>query len=68
MPDNESLQDLGLEEYKYGFVDEEKHIFRTQKGLSEEVVRQISAQKNEPEWMLKFRLKGLEIYNSKPMP
>ncbi len=68
MPENETLQDLGLDEYKYGFVDEEKHVFRTQPGLSEEVVRQVSAQKNEPEWMLEFRLKGLEIYNSKPMP
>ena len=68
MPENETLQDLGLDEYKYGFVDEEKHVFRTQPGLSEDVVRQVSAQKNEPEWMLAFRLKGLEIYNSKPMP
>ena len=68
MPENETLQDLGLDEYKYGFVDEEKHVFRTQPGLSEEVVRQVSAQKKEPEWMLAFRLKGLEIYNSKPMP
>jgi len=68
MPENENLQDLGLDEYKYGFVDEEKHVFRTQRGLSEVVVRQISAQKNEPEWMLEFRLKGLKIYNSKPMP
>jgi Fe-S cluster assembly protein SufB len=68
MPDNETLQDLGLNEYKYDFVDEEKHVFRTQPGLTEEVVRQISAQKDEPEWMLEFRLKGLEIYKSKPMP
>jgi Fe-S cluster assembly protein SufB len=68
MPDNEVIQDLGLDEYKYHFVDEEKHVFRTQPGLSEEVVRQISAQKEEPEWMLEFRLKGLEIYESKPMP
>jgi Fe-S cluster assembly protein SufB len=68
MPENETLQDLGLDEYKYGFVDEEKHVFRTQPGLTEEVVRQISAQKDEPEWMLEFRLKALDIYNSKPMP
>ncbi len=68
MPENETLQDLGLDEYKYGFVDEEKHVFRTQPGLTEEVVRQISAQKEEPEWMLEFRLKALDIYNSKPMP
>jgi Fe-S cluster assembly protein SufB len=68
MPENETLQELGLDEYKYHFVDEEKHVFRTQPGLTEEVVRQISAQKEEPEWMLEFRLKSLEIYNSKPMP
>ena len=68
MPDNEVVQDLGLDEYKYDFVDEEKHVFRTQPGLNEEVVRQISAKKEEPEWMLEFRLKGLEIYESKPMP
>ena len=68
MPENESIQELGLEEYKYGFVDEEKHVFRTQPGLTEEVVRQISKMKEEPEWMLAFRLKALEIYNSKPMP
>ena len=68
MPKNEVVQGLGLDEYKYHFVDEEKHVFRTQPGLSEKVVRQISAQKGEPEWMLEFRLKGLEIYESKPMP
>ena len=68
MPDNEVVQGLGLDEYKYHFVDEEKHVFRTQPGLSEEVVRQISAQKDEPEWMLKLRLKALQIYESKPMP
>jgi Fe-S cluster assembly protein SufB len=68
MPENETLHDLGLEEYKYHFVDEEKHVFRTQRGLTADVVRQISAQKNEPAWMLEFRLKALEIYYSKPMP
>ena len=68
MPENETLQDLGLEEYKYDFADEEKHVFRTQRGLTADVVRQISAQKNEPAWMLEFRLKALEIYYSKPMP
>ena len=68
MPQNEVVQGLDLDEYKYGFVDEEQHVFRTQPGLSEEVVRQISAQKDEPEWMLEFRLKALKIYESKPMP
>jgi Fe-S cluster assembly protein SufB len=68
MPQNEVVKDLGLDEYKYGFSDQEQHVFRTQPGLSEGVVRQISAQKDEPEWMLQFRLKALEIYESKPMP
>ncbi|HSG46873.1 MAG TPA: M14 family zinc carboxypeptidase [Longimicrobiales bacterium] len=68
MPQNEVIQGLDLDEYKYGFADEEKHVFRTQPGLREDVVRQISAQKDEPEWMLEFRLKALKIYESKPMP
>lgn len=68
MPQNEVIKDLGLDEYKYGFADQEQHVFRTQPGLTEDVVRQISAQKEEPEWMLQFRLKALEIYESKPMP
>ncbi len=68
MPRNELVEGLGLDEYKYGFVTEAQPVFRTEKGLNEEVVRQISAMKEEPEWMLRFRLKALEIYYSKPMP
>lgn len=68
MPKNEVVQGLGLDEYKYHFVDEEKHVFRTEPGLNEEVVRQISGLKDEPEWMLEFRLKALKVYESKPMP
>ena len=68
MPKNEVIQGLDLDTYKYGFVDEEKHVFRTRPGLDEEVVRQISAHKDEPQWMLDFRLKALKIYESKPMP
>jgi Fe-S cluster assembly protein SufB len=68
MPKNETIQDLDLDDYKYDFVTESEPVFRTQKGLNEEVVRQISAHKDEPEWMLDFRLKALEIYESKPMP
>lgn len=68
MPRNELVEGLGLDEYKYDFVTEAQPVFRTGKGLNEEVVRQISAMKEEPEWMLRFRLKALEIYYSKPMP
>jgi len=53
---------------KYGFSAPEKHVFKAQKGLNEDVVRQISEIKDEPEWMLEFRLKALEIYNRKPLP
>ncbi len=68
MPQNETIQALKLDEYKYDFVTEAEPLYRAPKGLSEEVVRQISANKEEPEWMLEFRLKALEIYRAKPMP
>ena len=55
-------------EKKYGFHDEESFTFKTQKGLSEDVVRQISKIKGEPQWMLDLRLKALKIFLSKPMP
>ncbi|MDP4030844.1 MAG: Fe-S cluster assembly protein SufB, partial [Patescibacteria group bacterium] len=42
--------------------------FSTGKGLSEAVVRTISAKKKEPAWLLEIRLKGLEIFKQKPLP
>jgi Fe-S cluster assembly protein SufB len=68
MPHNETVAGLGLDEYKYGFITQGKPVYKAPKGLSEEIVRQISAHKEEPEWMLDFRLKALQIYLSKPMP
>ena len=44
------------------------YIFRTAKGLNKQIVTEISQKKNEPDWMLEFRLKALEIFESKPMP
>ena len=58
----------GLGEYKYGFSDPDVHVFKTGKGLSKEVVEQISAQKDEPEWMLEFRLRALDHFMKRPMP
>lgn len=55
-------------DYKYGFSDRDVSIFRTERGLTEEVVREISRRKEEPEWMLEYRLKAYEIFHSKPMP
>ncbi len=63
------LKDLNTEyTEKYGFTTPERYAYKSQKGLSEAVVRDISRLKGEPEWMLEFRLKSLEIYNSKPVP
>lgn len=55
-------------EYKYGFKDDIEPLFTTGEGLTEDIVRQISAAKNEPEWMLDFRLKAYELYRKLPMP
>ena len=68
MPQNETIRDLQLDEYKYDFVTDAEPVYRASKGLSEEVVREISAYKEEPEWMLDSRLKALQVYASKPMP
>jgi len=53
---------------KYDFRTESKPIFKARKGLDAHIVAQISEMKGEPAWMRDFRLKSLEIFNSKPMP
>lgn len=55
-------------EYKYGFSDPERPVYKSEKGLSREVVMQISEMKNEPDWMRDIRLKAYEIFESKPLP
>ncbi len=55
-------------DYKYGFHDEEKPFYKSPKGLSEKLVREISRMKKEPEWMLDKRLEGLHYFYEKPMP
>jgi Fe-S cluster assembly protein SufB len=67
MSTDEKLID-SIGDYKYGFADPEVHVFKSQKGLDEDVVRQISALKGEPEWMLKFRLKALAHFIKRPIP
>lgn len=52
----------------YDFQDEDVSVFKTPKGLNEEIVREISAIKQEPEWMLEYRLKSLKCFLEKPMP
>ena len=53
---------------KYDFRNEEHYVFKARKGLDADIVRQISEMKGEPAWMRDFRLKSLEIFESKPMP
>ncbi len=55
-------------DYKYGFRDKDVSIFRSERGLTKEIVEEISRMKEEPEWMLEFRLKSLEQFYQKPMP
>lgn len=57
-----------LGEYKYGFRDEHKAVFQTGKGLTPEIVTEISRMKGEPDWMLEFRLKSLEQFFKMPLP
>lgn len=53
---------------QYGFHMEENYSFKSEKGLTEEMVRKISAMKNEPEWMTEKRLDAFHIFQSKPTP
>jgi len=65
--DNQILEDLANSEYEYGFVtDIEMEVAPA--GLSEAIVREISAKKNEPEWLLEWRLKGLRAFEKAETP
>jgi Fe-S cluster assembly protein SufB len=64
--DQEILASIGA--YEYGWHDSDAAGMSAQRGLSEEVVRNISALKSEPEWMLALRLKSLKLFEKKPMP
>jgi Fe-S cluster assembly protein SufB len=57
-----------LSRYKFGWADADTAGAGAKRGLSEEVVRDISAKKSEPEWMLAMRLKGLRLFDRKPLP
>jgi len=59
--------DLDLGRYKLGWSDVSDYAITPRKGLNEEVVREISWWKGEPDWMTRFRLKALRIFESKPM-
>ncbi len=65
--DLEQLQGV-KDEYQYGFHDDVEPVFKPAKGLSHELIDQISDLKNEPDWMRQFRHEALDIFWSKPMP
>ncbi len=65
--DQENLAGV-KEEYQYGFYDEEKAVFKAERGLNHAVIDQISDHKKEPQWMREFRHAALDIFLSKPMP
>ena len=58
---------LGSSDYKYGFSTDVDEI-RPPKGLNEEIIKFISAQKDEPEWMLEWRLNAFKVFNKLPKP
>ena len=55
-------------DYKYGFADKDVSVFRSERGLTREIVEEISGMKDEPQWMLDYRLKSLELFYSMPTP
>ena len=63
---DEQIDALGR--YGFGWSDTDVAGASAQRGLSEAVVRDISAKKSEPDWMLERRLKALAIFDKKPMP
>ena len=67
MPDQDDLI-RGIDTERYDFKDPEQYVFKSRKGLDREIIEQISAYKEEPEWMLENRLKALAYYQSMPMP
>ena len=64
-----SKEDIKFQdEYKFGFKDEDVSVLKTDIGLTEDIVREISRLKNEPEWMLEFRLKAFNAFKKYPLP
>jgi Fe-S cluster assembly protein SufB len=63
---DEQIDQLGR--YKFGWSDSDVAGSGARRGLSQDVVRDISARKSEPEWMLDLRLKGLRLFDRKPLP
>ena len=64
----DQLFNVEKDDNPYGFNAEDVSIYKTPKGLNEDIVREISQIKGEPEWMLEYRLKSLKHFLERPMP
>ncbi len=67
MSNNDNIKDIGSD-YKYGFITEVENVKSTGRGISKEIVEQISKFKNEPDWMLDIRLKAYEYFEKMEFP
>jgi len=59
---------LDLGKYQLGWADEEDYVFKPKRGLNEEILREMSWLKGEPQWMLDMRLKSYKRFGARPMP
>lgn len=57
-----------IERALYDVRDADKSVYKSDAGLTEDIIRDISKRKNDPPWMLEFRLKSLEVYNKISLP
>ncbi len=63
-----AVTDLDLGRYKLGWSDEEDYVFKPKRGLTDDIVREMSWMKGEPDWMLDYRLQSLRHFERRPMP
>ncbi len=59
--------EIDLGRYKLGWSDQEQYVFKPRKGLNEDIVNEMSWMKGEPDWMRRFRLRALSLFERKPM-
>lgn len=62
------MMEIIIDRTRYDHYNEDKYRYRSVPGLTEDIVRDISKQKGEPEWMLKKRLRAFELFNKLKMP
>jgi Fe-S cluster assembly protein SufB len=63
-----AVTDLDLGRYKLGWSDVEEYVFKPKRGLNEDIVKEMSWMKGEPDWMRDVRLKSLQRFERRPMP